>query len=234
MVAKIHIGDPNHPVEAIRFHPERGDDAVMWNDRDLLSAGQLAPEFMGGATTTPLRTTGGRLAVPVDALDHTLGPEDAPVTLVEYGDYQCPYCGMVHPIVRDLLRRREGKIRFVYRHFPLTNVHQYAEMAAEVAEAAEVRGRYWPVHDWLYDNQFQLDPAFLAVGLDSLDLDGAAIAEEIRIHPYLERVRTDFIGGLYSGVSGTPAFFINGLRHDGGYTMAELETAVDAALDPHP
>jgi protein-disulfide isomerase len=179
--------------------------------------------------TTPLQTAGGRLAVAINEQDHTRGRQDAPVTLVEYGDYQCPYCAMAHPIVQELLRRRRDSVLFVFRHFPLTNVHPYAEMVAEAAEAAGTRGRFWDAHDWMYEHQRQLDPAFLIAGLDSLGLDGQAIAEEIRTHRYLGKVRFDFISGVRSGVNGTPTFFINGERHDGGYSLAELESAIDRA-----
>ncbi len=179
--------------------------------------------------TTPLQSAGGPLAVPVNDQDHMLGPRDAPVQLVEYGDYQCPYCGMAHPVVHELLRRRGGSLLFVFRHFPLTNVHPYAELAAEAAEAAGAQGRFWQVHDWLFDHQSELDPESLMTGLERLGLDSEAIAEEIRTHRHLHKVRSDFIGGVHSGVNGTPTFFINGERHQGGYTFAELAFAIDQA-----
>ncbi|RZU53481.1 thioredoxin-like protein [Krasilnikovia cinnamomea] len=123
--------------------------------------------------TSPLTTTGGRLAVPVDDRDHVLGPEDAPVTLVEYGDYQCPYCARAHTIVQELLRRRMNLMRFAYRHFPLINVHPYAEPAAEAAEAAGARGRFWPVHDWLFANQDRLSPVTLDAAARASDTTSA-------------------------------------------------------------
>src|SRR4051812_34785038 len=98
--------------------------------------------------TTPFRVTTGRLAAPVTDDDHIRGPATAPVTLVEYGDYQCPYCGMAHPITQELLRERPNLVRFVFRHFPLTNVHPFAEVAAETAEAAGAHQRFWQMHDW--------------------------------------------------------------------------------------
>jgi protein-disulfide isomerase len=179
--------------------------------------------------TSPLTTTDGRLAVPLDDRDHVLGPEDAPVTLVEYGDYQCPYCGRAHPIVQELLRRRTSVIRFAYRHFPLINVHPYAELAAEAAEAAGARGRFWPFHDWLFANQDLLSPATLIAGLVDMGLDGEAVAGELRDHNYLDKVRSDFVSGVRSGVNGTPTFFINGMRYEGGHSLPEMVTAVDAA-----
>jgi protein-disulfide isomerase len=179
--------------------------------------------------TSPLTTTGGRLAVPVDDRDHVLGPEYAPVTLVEYGDYQCPYCARAHPVVRELLRRRTNLIRFAYRHFPLISIHPYAEPAAEVAEAAGARGRFWPVHDWLFANQDRLSPPTLIAALVDMGLDGEAIAAELRNHEFLDKVRSDFVSGVRSGVNGTPSFFINGMRYMGGHSLPELVTAVDAA-----
>ncbi|MFI5913356.1 DsbA family protein [Dactylosporangium sp. NPDC051541] len=170
-----------------------------------------------------------RLVVPVTDRDHTIGPGDAPVTLVEYGDYQCPYCVMAYPVVGELLRRRQGTVRFAYRHFPLTNVHPFAEMAAEAAEAAGAQRRFWPMHDWLFEHQDELDAATIVTAAEALGLDGEAIAEAIRGHRYLERVRSDFIGGVRSGVNGTPAFLVNAVRHGGGYSVDELEFAVDEA-----
>jgi len=179
--------------------------------------------------TTPLQTGSARLVIPVNERDHTLGPVDAPVTVVEYGDYQCPYCAMAHPIVGELLRRRQGRVRFVYRHFPLTNLHPHAEIAAEAAEAVGARRRFWQMHDWLFEHQDQLDAKTIVAGLKAIAPDGEAIAEEIRGHRYLDKVRSDFIGGVRSGVNGTPTFFVNGGRHDGGHSLPDLEFAVDEA-----
>jgi protein-disulfide isomerase len=177
--------------------------------------------------TTPLEHATARLVAPVTDRDHSRGPADAPVTLVEYGDYQCPFCGAAYPIVGELLRRRPDTVRFVYRHFPLTNVHPFAEMAAEAAEAAGARGRFWPMHDWLFQHQDELDAMTILAGVEAVGLDDEAVAAAIRGHRYLEKIRSDFVGGVHSGVNGTPTFFINGSRHDGGYTLPELEFAVD-------
>ncbi|GIJ50582.1 hypothetical protein Val02_74680 [Virgisporangium aliadipatigenens] len=151
------------------------------------------------------------------------------MTLVEYGDYQCPYCARAHTTVQELLHQRTNLIRFAYRHFPLTNVHPYAEAAAETAEAAGVRGRFWPVHDWLFANQDRLNPVTLIAALADLGLDVQAIAGEIRNHHFLDKVQSDFVSGIRSGVNGTPTFFINAMRYDGGHSLSELVTAVDAA-----
>ncbi len=171
----------------------------------------------------------GRLAVPVNDNDHLRGPADAPVSLVEYGDYQCPYCGMAYPIVEDLLRQRPDTVRYAYRHFPLTNVHPYAEPAAEAAEAAGARAMFWPAHHWLFQHQDRLDPLYLLAGMDELGLDAEAIADDLETQRYSDRVRVDLLGGMRSAVNGTPTFFVNGLRHDGGYGLADLLAVVDAA-----
>jgi protein-disulfide isomerase len=179
--------------------------------------------------TSPLTTTGGRLVVPVGDRDHVLGPEDAPVTLVEYGDYQCPYCARAQMVVQELLRLRTNQIQFAYRHFPLINVHPYAEPAAEAAEAAGARGRFWSLHDWLFTHQDRLNPASLIAALIDMGLDGETIATELGHHNFLDKVRSDFVGGVRSGVNGTPSFFINGLRYEGGHSLPELVAAADAA-----
>jgi protein-disulfide isomerase len=176
-----------------------------------------------------LTTSSRRLALPVDDRDHVLGPEDAPVTLVEYGDYQCPYCARAHPIVQELLRRRTTLMRFAYRHFPLTTVHPYAEPAAEAAEAAGARGQFWPVHDWLFAHQDRLSPVTLIAALVDMGLDGRAIAGQIQEHDFLDKIQSDFVSGVRSGANGTPTFFINGMRYEGGHSLPELMAAVDAA-----
>jgi protein-disulfide isomerase len=179
--------------------------------------------------TTPLQVPTGHLNVPVDDNDHLRGPVQAPVTLVEYGDYQCPYCAAAHPIINDLLSRRPETLRFVFRHFPLTNVHPYSEVAAETAEAAGTRDRFWQMHSWLYEHQGQFQPAFVTTAVDQIGLPGNVVAREVNEHLYLDRIQRDFAGGVRSGVNGTPSFFINGTRHDGGYTLDELTAVVDAA-----
>jgi len=120
-------------------------------------------------------------------------------------------------------------MRFAYRHFPLINVHPYAEPAAEAAEAAGARGRFWPVHDWLFANQDRLNPVTLIAALVDMGLDGQAIAAEIQDHKFLNKVQSDFVSGIRSGVNGTPTFFINGMRYESGHSLPELATAVEAA-----
>ncbi|TDB70890.1 DsbA family protein [Micromonospora sp. KC721] len=177
---------------------------------------------------TPLQVT-ARLRVPVDDTDHVRGPTDAPVTVVQYGDFQCRYCGATHQNLAEMLRQRADVVRLVYRHFPIANVHPYAEAAAEVAEAAGRRGRFWAMHDWLFEHQDQLDPVHLSLGVEQLGLPPDEIGAEVERQAYADRVRRDFVGGIRSGVNGTPTLFVNDVCHEGGYDLPELLTAVDAA-----
>ena len=167
---------------------------------------------------------------PVGPDDHVQGPADAPLTLVEYGDYECPYCGRAHPIVKAVQRRLGDELRFVFRHFPLATAHPHAELAAEMAEAAGSRGRFWPMHDLLYQNQDALEPANLVRYAGSLGIDPVWAAEALRLHAFAERVREDFLSGVRSGVNGTPAFFINGVRHDGPWDEPSLLEALQKAM----
>jgi protein-disulfide isomerase len=177
---------------------------------------------------TPLETTPSRLRQPMTDDDHVLGSPDAPVELVEYGDYQCPFCRAAHSTVHELRRQRPETFRLVYRHFPLTNVHPYAEPAAELAEAAAARGKFWQMHYWLFAHQDRLDPPHLAVGAGRVGLPVEEVGHELNSKKYLDRVQRDFVGGIRSGVNGTPTFFVNGIRHDQGYQLPSLLAAVDA------
>jgi protein-disulfide isomerase len=180
--------------------------------------------------TTPLQVT-ARLRTPVTEHDHVRGPVDAPVTIVEYGDFQCPFCGTAHRDLQEVLRQRPDSVRLVYRHFPIANIHPYAERAAEAAEAAGRRGRFWEMHDWLYEHQDQLDPVHLSLGVEQVGLPPDELNAEVESRAHADRVRRDFVGGIRSGVNGTPTLFVNGVRHDGGYDLADLLTAVDSAGD---
>ena len=155
------------------------------------------------------------LTIPVNDQDHIRGPYDAPVTVLEYGDYECPFCSDAHPIVLALQQDAGPIMRFAYRHFPLTNLHPHAEPAAEAAEAAGAQGRFWEMHDILFEHQDALAPDDLAGYADVLGLDVARFVEDLRTHRFSSRVRRDFLSGVRSGVNGTPTFFMNGLRYDG-------------------
>jgi protein-disulfide isomerase len=170
------------------------------------------------------------LSVPVTDKDHAQGPPTAPVTLVEYGDYECPHCGRAYPIVKEVQKALGTQLRFVYRNFPLREAHPHAQHAAEAAEAAAAQGRFWEMHDMLFEHQRALDDAHLAQYAQAVGLDGARFAEALRSHTFANTVRHDFVGGVRSGVNGTPTFFINGVRHDDSWDVETLVAAVRAAL----
>ena len=169
------------------------------------------------------------LAAPVDPeRDHVRGPEDAPVTLVEYGDFECPYCGRAERIVRELLAER-GDVRYVWRHLPLTDVHPRAQLASEAAEAAAAQGRFWEYHDLLLEHQDELALPGLLAAAEQLGLDLDRFADDLRAHVGAARVAEDVDGADLSGVTGTPTFFLNGLRHYGEYDVATLTAEVKIA-----
>src|SRR2546426_2406202 len=158
-----------------------------------------------------------RLAVPVTPeRDHIEGPVKAALTLVEYGDYQCPYCGAAYPEVKKVQKNLGPELLFVFRNFPLKNVHEHAMTAAETAEAAAVQQKFWPMHDFLYEHQATLGDPNIALGYArKLGLDTQKFEREIAQHTYQKRIKEDFMSGVKSGVNGTPTFYINGVRHDG-------------------
>jgi protein-disulfide isomerase len=166
------------------------------------------------------------LPVSVDR-DHIQGPADAPVTLLEYGDYECPYCGAAYPIVKQAQSRMGDRLRFVFRNFPITTSHLHAERAAEAAEAAASQAKFWEMHDLLYENQKRLGDSDLHGYAEQLGLDLGAFDEDLAGHAHLERVREDFMSGVRSGVNGTPTFYINGVRHDGSYELDSLLAALE-------
>jgi protein-disulfide isomerase len=179
--------------------------------------------------STPLQVTVSRLRQPVSPADHIRGAPDAPVTLVQYADFQCPHCAAAHPNLTALLRERSGSVRLIFRHFPLANVHPYAELVAETAESAGEHGRFWQMHDWLFEHQEQLDPVHLALGAEQVGLPSDDLAGEVNSHARLCRIQRDFVSGVRSGVDATPVFFVNDVRHIGGYDLADLIGAVDEA-----
>jgi Na+/H+ antiporter NhaA len=160
--------------------------------------------------------------------DHTRGPVEAPVTVVEYGDFECPYCGQAEPVVRELLRDF-ADVRYVWRHLPLNDVHVNAQLAAEAAEAAADQGAFWEMHDVLLDHQDALRPDDLVAYALQLGLDVERFSHDLRIHSGASRIAEDVDSADLSGVSGTPTFFINGQRHYGAYDIATLSAAVRAA-----
>lgn len=171
----------------------------------------------------------GSLQPPIGPHDHTLGPPDAPFQLLEYGDYECPFCGMAHPIVKSIQRRLGDQLLFAYRHFPLSQVHPHAALAAEAAEAAGERGRFWPMHDMLFQNQHALGPENLVRYGARVGVDPDYMTWALRTRAFAGRVREHFLSGVRSGVNGTPTFFVNGVRHDGPWDEASLLEALRSA-----
>jgi protein-disulfide isomerase len=161
--------------------------------------------------------------------DHVRGPDSAPVTLVEYGDYECPYCGQAEVVIRELLDQFGDELRYVWRHLPLNDVHSNAQTAAEAAEAAGAQGRFWEMHDKLLASQDELTPRDLKRYTQELGLDIDRWWDELRRHEHAERVSEDVASADSSGVAGTPSFFINGVRHQGPYDLETLTKAVRAA-----
>jgi protein-disulfide isomerase len=170
------------------------------------------------------------LKVPVNPSDRILGPADARVTLVEYGDYECPHCGAAHPQVKRLLQELGRQIRYVFRHFPLTQVHPMAEPAAETAEFAGANGMFWEMHDGIFENQDQLGLPLLFALTQALSLSEDDLRGALENGTYEPKVRADFVGGVRSGVNGTPTFFVNGRRHEGSYAFDDLADAVGMQL----
>jgi protein-disulfide isomerase len=168
------------------------------------------------------------LAVPVSTADHALGASHAPVTVVEYGDFECPNCKQAAPAVRLLLERYPGRVRLVYRHFPLEEVHPHALQAALAAEAAAGQGKFWPMHDLLFDNQRHLKLPQLRGYAQRLELDLLRYDAEMEGELYLQRVREQVEGGERSGVRGTPTFFLNGTVQDVSFGLQALFEKVGA------
>ena len=166
-----------------------------------------------------------KLRVPVTEKDHAQGPANAPVTLVEYGDYECPHCGHAYPIVKRVQEKFGERLRFVFRNFPLQESHPHAVEAAEVAEFAGAHEKFWEMHDLLFENQRAFSDRTFVELAHRLKLDVQTLAKSLQQDEFAERVQEDFSGGARSGVNGTPTFFINGVRHDADF---EYETLVDA------
>ena len=169
------------------------------------------------------------LTLPDPERDHIYGSDDGSIRLLEYGDYECPFCAEAHPIVKEIQRRLGDDLLFAFRHFPLTNIHPHSEHAAEAAEAAGVQGNFWGMHDLLFENQGALEDDDLAAYAAKLGLDQARLIREVIWQIYAQRIREDFKSGVRGGVNGTPTFFINGERYDGEFNLKYLLNA----LTPH-
>ena len=168
------------------------------------------------------------LSLPVDIKnDHIQGPDTAPIILVEYGDYECPYCGQAYPIIKQIQQYFKDNLRFVFRNFPLTQVHPHAQRAAEAAEEAGVQNRFWDMHDYLYEHQQALDDKHLEKYAKIVELDLARFNEAMENHVHVPKIREDFLSGIQSGVNGTPSFYINGTRYDGSWDFDDLVKNID-------
>lgn len=163
-----------------------------------------------------------RLLLPIRPFDHVHGPADAPYTLVEYGDYECPDCGRLYVILRDFQREIPSNLRVVFRHYPLSGIHPHAQQAAEAAEAAGTQGKFWEMHTLLFERQDALQPKDLIRYAGELTLDVKRFRYELKHQTYRDRVRADFIAGVQNGVFGTPGLFLNGARYDGDWDRDSL------------
>jgi protein-disulfide isomerase len=176
----------------------------------------------------------GKLTIPVGSHDHIRGNPDASVTLLEYGDFECPHCFAAFPVLRRVEERLGEKLRFVFRNFPITEVHRHAQHAAEAAESVAVRGgaeAYWAMHDLIYthqqDSASALDDAHLARYAREAGVELQDVLEDLRDQRYYDKVRADFMGGVRSGVNGTPTLFIDGIRYDGPRDEETLVTVLE-------
>lgn len=170
------------------------------------------------------------LTRPVSDSDHAQGPEDAPVTLVQYGDFECGYCDRAHEVIEDMREEFGDDLRVVFRHFPLTLIHSHAQHAAEAAEAAGVQGKFWAMCDRLYETD-ELDDEGLRRHAADVGLDTEQFKRELNDHVHAERVRSDFESGVKSGVNGTPTLFVNGVKHEGSWHEDELRDALETAIE---
>jgi protein-disulfide isomerase len=214
-------------------------DALVGLVFEQATDGGHGPSAIGAFEVAVLDDRHGRIRCPADVValrvdvvdeerDHLRGPLDAPVTIVEYGDFECPFCGQAEPVMRELLRDF-GDVRYVWRHLPLNDVHSHAQLAAEASEAAAAQDAFWELHDLLLEHQDALSVDDLIGYGRRLGLDVDRFVADLREREGAARVASDVDSADLSNVSGTPTFFINGRRHYGAYDIATLSTAVRAA-----
>jgi protein-disulfide isomerase len=170
------------------------------------------------------------LTLPVSERDHSQGMDNASITLVEYGDYECPYCGQAYPIIKNIQKILGSQLRFVFRNFPISQIHPHALSAAEAAEAADSQHKFWIMHDYLYEHQDRLDDDDLVQYASTLGLDLDRFSKEVAEHTHAARVREDFMSGIRSGVNGTPTFYINDIRHDDSWDEDTLLASLKQAI----
>lgn len=177
------------------------------------------------------RNTAQVSTLPMPGRDHIQGPIDAPIKLVEYGDYECPYCGAAYPVVKAIQERLGNRLCFAFRNFPLAEMHPHAEHAAEAAEAADEQERFWRMHDLLYEHQNALEDEDLAQYASDLGLDVRRLISEVQAEAHVSRIREDFRSGARNGVNGTPTFFINGVRYDGPVDTESMMASLARAAE---
>jgi protein-disulfide isomerase len=175
-----------------------------------------------------------RLTPPIGARDHVAGRSDAMVTLVEFGDYECPFCGEAYYIVKKLQRALDERLRFAFRNFPIASAHPHAMIAAQAAEAAGAQDRFWDMHDMLYEHQDALEADDILEYAAIIGVDQERLAADVRSRRFDGKVRADIRSGAVSGVNGTPTFFVNGHRHDGAFDFESLWTAIVGATGAEP
>jgi protein-disulfide isomerase len=216
------------------FPPVREDLSAQTQASSAPGAGwfipigrRLLPAPPGGSRITDEIVVG--LASPVGEHDHFLGSPSAPVTLVEYGDFECPHCGQAYPAVREIRESLGDRLRLVFRNFPLATIHSHAQNAAEAAEAAGSQRLFWQMHDALFEHQTRLTDRHLRLYASQSGLDMDRFNREMAAHAWAHAVREHFIGGVRSGINRTPAFFINGVRHTGLIDVLSLRRAIENA-----
>jgi protein-disulfide isomerase len=171
-----------------------------------------------------------KLTLPVSLRDHIQGKDTSPLTLVEYGDYECPYCGQAYPIIKQVQKHFGPKLRFVFRNFPVSQIHPHAQHAAEAAECAATQNKFWEMHDYLYEHQQALDDQHLEKYASELALDLARFKNDMSMHVHAARVREDFLSGVRSGVNGTPTFYIDNTRYNGSWDLETLLETLRSAI----
>lgn len=170
------------------------------------------------------------LKVPVASVDHIQGNADAPITFVEYGDYQCPYCGQAYPMIKQIQDYFGDQLCFVFRNFPLTEVHEHAKIAAYTAEFADTYNKFWEMHDLIYENQEALSRELLLRLTKTMGLDPKELEQAWDNKTFESKIQKDFMGGVRSGVNGTPSFFINGHRYNGPYDYNSIVHAIESVF----
>jgi protein-disulfide isomerase len=174
------------------------------------------------------------LKPPFNKTDHFLGDFQSPVQLLEFGDFQCPHCGAAHPMLKELTKKYGSRMVFIFRHFPLSESHPYAQLAAVASEAAGRQGKFWEMHDLIFENQAGLNEEMLIGLAKILHLNMVVFREDLTSPALLDQVESDFESGIISGVNGTPTFYVNGSRYSGPYTLLSLSHVLDQAIAIQP